>query len=287
MSQRLLISTDLDRTLIPNGPQAESPGALERFTQLCASDEVLLAYVSGRDQSLVKEAIAKFSLPQPDYVIGDVGASLYHVEALDQWRHQSNWDEHISQDWRGRTHQDLKQLFSDISALCLQEESKQNHFKLSYYLSTEQPHQPILDEMALRLQGEKVEASLVWSIDETTDTGLLDVLPQRATKYHAIDFLRQSLGYTLNEVIFSGDSGNDMEVLISPIPAVLVANAQPDVRRQAQQSVDENGNGHNLYMAKGGFMDMNGNYSAGILEGAAYYHPQLIARLLGMEKGSP
>jgi hydroxymethylpyrimidine pyrophosphatase-like HAD family hydrolase len=136
--------------------------------------------------------------------------------------------------------------------------------------------------MASRLQGERVDASLVWSIDETTDTGLLDVLPQRATKYHAIDFLRQSLDHTLEEIIFSGDSGNDMEVLISPIPAVLVANAQPEVRQQAQRLVDENGNGDSLYMAKGGFMGMNGNYSAGILEGAAHYHPQLVNQLLGL-----
>jgi sucrose-6F-phosphate phosphohydrolase len=242
----------------------------------------MLAYVSGRDQSLVKEAIADFSLPQPDYVIGDVGSSLYHVDTANDWRHQSDWDQHISQDWRGRSHQDLKQLFSDIPALRLQEERKQSRFKLSYYLSLEHAHQAILDEMTLRLLREKVDASLIWSIDETVGAGLLDVLPQRATKYHAIDFLRQSLGYALCETIFSGDSGNDIEVLISPIPAVLVANAQAQVREQAQRLVDENGNGDSLYMAKGGFMAMNGNYSAGILEGAAHYHPQLINRLLDL-----
>ncbi|MEW8078824.1 MAG: HAD-IIB family hydrolase [Candidatus Thiodiazotropha endolucinida] len=280
MNQRLLICTDLDRTLIPNGPQPESEGARERFKQLCASETVLLAYVSGRDQSLVRDAIADYSLPQPDYVIGDVGTSLYHVDTPDDWSHQTNWDEHISQDWQGRSHQDLKQLFTDIPSLRLQEEAKQNRFKLSYYVSPDQAHQPILDEMDLRLQREKVAASLVWSVDETVNMGLLDVLPERATKYHAIDFLRESLGYTLNETVFSGDSGNDMEVLISPIPAVLVANAQPEVRQKAQQLVDEKGNGDSLYMAKGSFMAMNGNYSAGILEGAAHYHPQLISRLL-------
>jgi sucrose-6F-phosphate phosphohydrolase len=282
MKQRLLVCTDLDRTLIPNGAQPESAGARERFRQLCASEDVLLAYVSGRDQSLVKEAIAEFSLPQPDYVIGDVGTSLYHLDTPEDWRQQSNWDTHISQDWRGKSHQDLKQLFSDIPGLRLQEESKQNRFKLSYYLSTGQAHEPILDEMGLRLQRQNVDASLIWSVDETLDIGLLDVLPRRATKYHAIDFLRQSLNYGLDETIFSGDSGNDMEVLVSPIPAVLVANAQAEVRRQAQQLVDQNGNSDSLYMAKGGFMDMNGNYSAGILEGAAHYHAQLINRLLAM-----
>ncbi|MET0070246.1 MAG: HAD-IIB family hydrolase [Candidatus Thiodiazotropha sp.] len=280
MSQRLLVCTDLDRTLIPNGPQSESPGAMERFKQLCASDAVLLAYVSGRDQVLVKKAIADYSLPQPDYVIGDVGTSLYQVGAEDAWRHQADWEAEISQDWKGKSHGDLKRLFSDIQGLRPQEEEKQNRFKLSYYASPDLAVQPMLDEMQTRLQAETVAASLIWSVDETTNTGLLDVLPERATKYHAIDFLRQSLGYGLYETLFSGDSGNDMEVLVSPIPAVLVANAQPEVREQAQRLVDEKGNGGSLYMAKGGFMAMNGNYSAGILEGAAHYQPQLISLLL-------
>ncbi|MEW8584891.1 MAG: HAD family hydrolase, partial [Candidatus Thiodiazotropha sp.] len=227
--------------LIPNGPQPESPGAMERFKQLCASDSVLLAYVSGRDRVLVKKAIADYSLPQPDYVIGDVGTSLYQVGVDDAWRHQADWEAEISQDWKGRSHGDLKRLFADIQGLRLQEDEKQNRFKLSYYASPDLAVQPMLEEMQTRLRAETVAASLIWSVDETTDTGLLDVLPERATKYHAIDFLRQSLDYGLYETLFSGDSGNDMEVLISPIPAVLVANAQPEVREQAQRLVDEQG----------------------------------------------
>ena len=43
MSQRLLICTDLDRTLIPNGPQSESPSARESFSRLTQRAEVTLA----------------------------------------------------------------------------------------------------------------------------------------------------------------------------------------------------------------------------------------------------
>ena len=41
---RLLLCTDLDRTLIPNGAQPESPGARQRFAALVAHDDILLAY---------------------------------------------------------------------------------------------------------------------------------------------------------------------------------------------------------------------------------------------------
>ncbi|MCU7891325.1 MAG: HAD-IIB family hydrolase [Candidatus Thiodiazotropha sp. (ex Ustalcina ferruginea)] len=279
MSQRLLVCTDLDRTLIPNGSQSESDEARDRFKQLCDSQGVVLAYVSGRDQNLVMKAIADYALPQPDYVVGDVGTTLYHVTGADDWNHQLDWEENISRDWNGKSHADLKSLFSNIQGLRLQENEKQNRFKLSYYVSLDQDHQRILGMMVQALEPEAVNASLIWSIDETAGMGLLDVLPERATKYHAIDFLRQSLGYSLTETLFSGDSGNDMEVLISPIPAVLVANAQSDVRDEAQRLAQDKGTGDSLYMAKGGFMTMNGNYSAGILEGAAYYYPILMDRL--------
>lgn len=48
---RLLICTDLDRTLIPNGPQPESPKARALFRRLVSREEVTLAYVSGRHRA--------------------------------------------------------------------------------------------------------------------------------------------------------------------------------------------------------------------------------------------
>ena len=78
---RRLLCTDLDRTLIPNGAQAESPGAREHFRQLVGREEVTLAYVSGRHRALIEQGIAEYGLPQPDYAIADVGATIYRVKA--------------------------------------------------------------------------------------------------------------------------------------------------------------------------------------------------------------
>ena len=43
---KLLLCTDLDRTLIPNGRQLEAPQARRRFTEFCESPEVTLVYVT-------------------------------------------------------------------------------------------------------------------------------------------------------------------------------------------------------------------------------------------------
>jgi hypothetical protein len=55
-----------------------------------------------------------------------------------------------------------------------------------------------------------------------------------------------------------------------------VANAQPVVREFALQRAESLDYVAQLYIARGGFMSMNGNYSAGMLEGIAHYHPQTV-----------
>ena len=86
-------------------------------------------------------------------------------------------------------------------------------------------------------------------------------------------FLMKMSGFGYENTLFSGDSGNDIEVLASQVAAVLVANSQPKLRDLAIILANQNGCSDRLYIAKGDFHGMNGNYSAGILEGMSYYFP--------------
>ena len=273
MTNRLLICTDLDRTLIPNGPQSESPHARAHFATLTSCPEVTLAYVSGRHRALVQKAIANYRLPLPDFVVGDVGTTIYHVGPEQDWRRQTAWEDEIAQDWGGRTHADLKQLLKDLPALRPQECAKQNRYKLSYYVPLQSDRDALSAVIHHRLETAGVQARLIWSVDDPQGIGLLDILPARASKYHAIEALMRLHGFDDSNTVFCGDSGNDIEVLASRIPAVLVANSQPDVRELARRLADEMGHGDRLYIARGDFKGMNGNYSAGMLEGIAHYHP--------------
>jgi len=273
MSEKLLLCTDLDRTLIPNGPQPESPEARKRFLSVVNKPEVVLAYVTGRHQKLVQDAINNYCLPVPDFVIGDVGTTIYQVNSVKSWKKQSAWDEKISRDWAGKKHADLKTLLNDIHALRLQESSKQNQFKLSYYVPLQANRQALTSLIEQRFAENEVKASLIWSVDEPAGVGLLDILPAGASKLHAIEALMEICGFGYENTLFSGDSGNDIEVLASPVSAVLVANSQPEVRDLAMLLAKENGCSDKIYIAKGDFHGMNGNYSAGILEGMAYYFP--------------
>jgi sucrose-6F-phosphate phosphohydrolase len=273
MTEPILLCTDLDRTLLPNGAQPETPSARQRFDCLVARREVALAYVTGRHRALVEEAIAAYALPRPDYVIGDVGTTIYQLESGD-WQPWPEWEQEIGGDWSGMNGSDLQHLFADLSPLQLQEQSKQNRFKLSYYVPLQSDHEALLREMEHRLNHNSVKANLIWSVDEPEEIGLLDLLPAGATKLHALEFLMQHRGFTPEQTVFAGDSGNDLQVLCSPLQSVLVANATPEVRDEAVRLAAENGTRETLYLARGNFREMNGNYSAGILEGVAHFLPQ-------------
>ncbi len=273
LQRSILLATDLDRTLLPNGAQPESPLARQRFRRFADLPEVRLAYVTGRHKALVEEAMVEFDLPTPDFVIGDVGTSLYEVGAQG-WQQRPDWQDAISQDWAGQSHAALAASLAGVAGLQLQEAAKQGPYKLSYYAPPLDDPSDLIAQVRICLGASGANCNLVWSVDETTATGLLDILPARASKLHALEFLREHLDIPLDHTVFAGDSGNDMEVLESQVPSVLVANAQESVRAKAVARAMANGHGAALYLAQGGLGGMNGNYSAGILEGVAHFIPE-------------
>ncbi len=274
MGERILICTDLDRTLLPNGPQPESAGARERLSQVAKRPDVALAYVTGRHRALVTEAIAQFRIPVPDFVIGDVGTTIYSL--IDgHWVLWERWGQTLAPDWGGLGHEEIHALVSDLTGdLKVQEAQKQNRFKLSYYAPPDLPKDPLLQALRRRLDLQGIRAQLIWSLDETIPVGLLDVLPASASKLLAIEFLMAQEGFAPERTLFAGDSGNDLPVLVSPIQAVLVANATPEVRAEAVREAERRRTLQSLYLARGTFQGMNGNYSAGILEGLAHFLPE-------------
>ncbi|NNE63958.1 MAG: HAD-IIB family hydrolase [Gammaproteobacteria bacterium] len=163
-----------------------------------------------------------------------------------------------------------------LAMLRLQEPAKQNRFKISYYVPMHADFDELKQAIHERLAGDDVRCNLICSVDEPSSIGLLDILPQRAGKLHALRALMERLGFNNSNTVFCGDSGNDMEVLTSDIDAVLVANAMPEVRAAALETVRQNELQERLYLARGEFMNMNGNYSAGMLEGIVHYHPRVM-----------
>lgn len=274
--EQLLITTDLDRTIVPNGTQPESQIARPLFHKLVRHPKITLAYVSGRNIELLKEAIAEYELPIPDYAIGDVGTTIYEVGSSRRWRLLPSWEEAIAHDWRGKTWEDVRALLSDIDGIRLQDDSPafQNTFKVSYYTESTINRDALLERVRQKIDSAGLRASLIWSVDEQRNLGLFDVLPESATKLHAIQWLQQHLSFSDERTVFAGDSGNDMPALTSKLRAIVVKNARQEVKDEAQRIAATWGFSECLYIAGGNFLGMNGNYAAGVLEGISHFFPE-------------
>lgn len=278
MPDKLLICTDLDRTLIPNGEHPESPQARCLLEQLLGRPEVKLTYVTGRHKKMIQVAIEQFQLPTPDFVIADVGATIYEIQNS-KWLRYLDWDKKIATDWQKQTHQDIAPFLSDLKQCRLQEDEKQGPCKLSYYIPLDTEIEPLMDEIQLRMKSNGIQAHIVWSVDEAAQIGLLDILPLSANKRKAIEFLMQRQFYNINNTVFAGDSGNDLDVLISPLKSILVANARSNFKQTVKRKAEIAGFKDALYIAQGDFVNMNGNYAAGIIEGIFHYFPELKSEI--------
>jgi hypothetical protein len=184
-----------------------------------------------------------YALAGPDYGICDVGTTIYVIQD-GRWRPWDSWYEEIAPDWRAHTREDLQELLDDIECLQLQEAEKQNVFKLSYYVPSDTERDSLFNQLHQRLDAEGIRASLIWSIDEAADTGLLDILPECATKLHAIRFVIKRMGFHPERAVFAGDSGNDLPALTSGLQAVLVKNA-------LRHLLEAHGLGERLFRAVG------------------------------------
>jgi len=268
---RYLLCSDLDRTLIPNGLQTESPGARETLRRLVDTPAVCVVYVTGRNRALVEQAIDEFSLPWPDAVIGDVGTRIWST--LDrEWNSWSQWDNLIRQDFTQGVRESVRAIATQIAGLAPQSDDRQTEYKLSFYCPVNQ-----LASSQLKLQTvfaeRQLSATVVASRDETRDEGLIDILPSKATKHEAIEMVMSGWGFNHWSTVCAGDSGNDLPFLTSALQSVLVANAENSVREQAVSMAQSLGQIDNLYLARGGLMGMNGCYAAGVVEGFLHYFP--------------
>ena len=273
--QQILICSDLDRTLIPNGSAPESAQARPLFNHLADHPKIRLAYVSGRDKKLVERAIEKYTLPIPDFVIGDVGSTLYRLTD-GQWIANRRWQKRIGRDWKGYRHEEIAAWLHAIEAdgFRLQPPEKQNRFKISYYAKPSINPLSLKERIAAIFNHHGIAANLIWSLDEAANRGLLDVLPVQANKLEAIRFLMAEENVDESSVVFAGDSGNDIDVLASGLQAVLVNNAAAEIEQRARSELSSQAAADRLYKAQGEWLNMNGNYAAGVLEGVVHFFPE-------------
>ncbi len=264
----IIFATDLDRTLLPNGKE-EYDNTLSNLFSIIKDKQLILVYVTGRSLSLFEDAVDNFKIEMPDYLIGDVGTMIYKKNN-NKLIIDNEWLEYLKINASNWDVEKIKDSLHMNKFLSLQEKSKQNKYKLSYYLNDISQKNKIVLGIEKDIKDLNMDGDVIYSFDPLKDVGLVDILPKIATKVTALEFLRKRMNEIKDNLIFCGDSGNDVLALINGYKSILVKNASEDVKKEVIKINKEKGLIDRLYIANG-TDKMNGNYSSGIIEGLSYF----------------
>jgi len=261
-----ILATDLDRTLLPNGSWPADPGAIELFNELTGTHDVLVVYVTGRNLALSEEAITQYGIRHPDVLIGDVGTSIRKYTA-DGWQSDNGWDAHVKRSsprWDAET---VREVVAGVDGLVEQERVHCGPFKQSYYVDHDN-REAILRIVDERVKG-KYDEVIIYSYDSQSGDGLLDFLPQSATKQTALEYVAEEYKADKDDVVFCGDSGNDIQPLTAGFCGVMVRNADEQLVANVQAALEQKPD-LKIYHAKGDGK-LSGYYTSGVIEGAYHY----------------
>lgn len=262
-----ILATDMDRTLLPNGPWEADEQAIGLFNDLTEKHGILVVYVTGRNLDLANKAIAEYGVRHPHVLIGDVGTTIREY-ANGEWSFDEGWVAHVEDTSRRWNAGAVKEAVAGISGLREQEPEHLNAFKVSYYVDHLRS-QEILHEVVERVEG-RFDEAIVYSFDPHGAKGLLDFLPDSATKRTALEYVASEYECDKRDVVFCGDSGNDIFPLTAGFCGVLVRNADDQLVAGVRRAMEDDPN-LEVYFARGGFRGLNGYYAGGVLEGAAHY----------------
>ncbi|WP_133510612.1 HAD-IIB family hydrolase [Candidatus Thiosymbion oneisti] len=262
-----ILATDLDRTLLPNGKWEGDEGAIELFNALTEKHDVLVVYVTGRNLKLTEDAIREYGVRHPHVLIGDVGTTIRKYKQGD-WRFDEGWVTHVkraSPKWDAAR---IREAVSGVDGIREQGSEHLNQFKQSYYVEHDGS-----DEILKRIDGlvkGRFDEVIVYSFDSVDNKGLLDFLPNSATKQTALEYVAEEFGAEKGQVVFCGDSGNDIFPLTAGFCGVLVKNADEQLVKNVKAVMDKNPN-LKAYFARGDCKGLNGYYTSGVIEGAYHY----------------
>ncbi len=234
-----LMITDIDNTLIGDDPSMrELFGLLEE-----KKEEIAWGVATGRSLELTLEAMTEYDFPMPDILICSVGTEIYYGPNL---RHDKGWQQHVSYQWKPEV---IKEVLTEFDFLVSQEAEGQRSHKISYYLDDRQQNRLLL--IRERLKKARLRCQTIYSHGQ-----FLDILPQRASKGKAIEYVRYKFDFSPRHVMVSGDSGNDEDMLSGSSRALVVGNHSSELDHLSGRS--------NIYFSEADF-------AAGIMDGLKHY----------------
>lgn len=234
-----LIITDLDNTLTGD------PEALAEFNELIREhDHIGFGIATGRRLDSAVALLEELGLPRPDLIDTDAGTQLHYGDALTP---DQSWRKQIGYAWKP---DEIKTVLDELPGMYRQKDDHQSEFKISYEVDASEAPSATTIKKLLREAG--LRAKVVMSLGM-----YLDVIPVRGGSDLSMRHLLWKWGFSPDNVLVAGDSGNDAGMLLGRTLGVVVGNHSPELERLRGRP--------RIYFA-------SAPHARGILEGIDYYH---------------
>lgn len=258
-----ILATDLDGTLIPLGEHPGNEQDLAILARELRESKVPLVFVTGRHIASIERAIERQNLPQPDWVIANVGTMIFHRVPDGGFEEVTSYREHLDERISHFPINELDRRFETLPGLRRQQPEKQGRFKLSFYCEGAKllDAQDWLNE---RLAKWQAPYCVVASIDPFDGGGLIDLLPAGVDKAYGLAWWSDHTGLEPDSIVFAGDSGNDLAALVAGYRVIVVSNAAPELAHAVRREHEARNWQDRLFLA-------TQPATSGVLEGCRWF----------------
>ncbi|MFL1483321.1 glucosylglycerol-phosphate synthase [Marinobacter sp. LN3S78] len=201
----MILATDLDGTFLAGDPE----NRLKLYQLISTHPDLTLIYVTGRGLESVLPLLSDPTLPQPDYIICDVGCTVVEGETQQpiieiQAEIEKRWPgEHVVED-----------IMTAFEGLSRQEVPQER--RCSFLCEPD----AVTDEV--RAAVEELSCDLLYSAGQ-----YLDVLPPGVNKGRTLRDLVEHLGVDPENVLVAGDTLNDLSMYEQGFIGVCVGESEP------------------------------------------------------------
>lgn len=203
----MLLATDLDGTFLAGSER----GRQTLYQLIARHPEIKLAYVTGRGLERVLPLLSDPSLPQPDFIICDVGATV--VSGTTQQAIQPLQSEVVAR-WPGE--RAVEKQFSRFDRLQRQETPQER--RVSFFCESD------------AVTPEIRQAATDLGCDLLFSAGMyLDVLPGGVNKGATLSKLVDFLEIPREQVLVAGDTLNDLSMYEHGFKGVCVGESEPEL----------------------------------------------------------
>ncbi|MCK7550737.1 glucosylglycerol-phosphate synthase [Marinobacter goseongensis] len=209
----MLLATDLDGTFLAGDPE----NRLKLYRLIVAHPEIDLVFVTGRGLESVLPLLSDPTIPQPDYIICDVGCTV--VNGHSQQAIQPLQGE-IDDLWPGE--QMIEDVLQSFDGLQRQEVPQER--RVSYFCSSD----VVTDEMIARV--EALSCNVLFSGGK-----YLDILPRGVNKGRTLSRLVEHLDVDPESVLVSGDTLNDLSMYEYGFKGVCVGESESALLQATEQ----------------------------------------------------